>query len=232
MDQAQKQMLYESKKKSTGVAYIFYLLFGLHYAYLGEWGMQLLYWFTAGGLGIWVLIDLFRIPSMVHNHNTRVMMECNLLYQNSTPNVVVQVNGDTVKAQPAAEKGASAPAPAASEKADPAAAPQAEATAQTPQPETPALSAPQPAAPAAATPAVPEAEGDIRPFHTRDGVMRGYMYDNIVYRTRELAEAVKRQKETPAEIVVPAAAVSQPASAVEESAPTAVDDETGMWDKP
>ena len=35
--------------KSTGRGYFCYFLFGLHYAYMGCWGMQGALWLTAGG---------------------------------------------------------------------------------------------------------------------------------------------------------------------------------------
>lgn len=55
--------------KSTGTAYLCWFFFGCHYAYLGKWGYQLLYWFTLGGLGFWCFIDLFHIPSKINSHN-------------------------------------------------------------------------------------------------------------------------------------------------------------------
>lgn len=58
-----------SKMKSTGTAYLCWFFLGVHYAYLGKWGVQFLYWFTLGGLGIWMFIDLFHIPTKVNNHN-------------------------------------------------------------------------------------------------------------------------------------------------------------------
>jgi len=59
----------QSKIKYTGHAYLFWFLLGAHYAYLGKWGVQLLYWFTLGGLGLWMLIDLFTMQSKVDRHN-------------------------------------------------------------------------------------------------------------------------------------------------------------------
>ncbi|MBP2831884.1 TM2 domain-containing protein [Aquimarina sp. U1-2] len=60
----------QSQIKSTGTAYLFYfLLFGAHYAYLGKWGLQILFWFTLGGLGFWSLIDLFTMSNKVDKHN-------------------------------------------------------------------------------------------------------------------------------------------------------------------
>ncbi|WP_299221861.1 TM2 domain-containing protein [uncultured Aquimarina sp.] len=60
----------QSQIKSTGTAYLFYFfLFGTHYAYLGKWGLQFLFWFTFGGLGIWSLIDLFTMSDKIDNYN-------------------------------------------------------------------------------------------------------------------------------------------------------------------
>lgn len=58
-----------SKMKSSGTAYLCFFLFGCQYAYLGKWGLQFLYWFTLGGVGIWAFIDLFHIPTKISNHN-------------------------------------------------------------------------------------------------------------------------------------------------------------------
>lgn len=65
----------QSQLKSTGNAYLFWFFLGAHYAYLGRWGIQLLYWFTLGGLGIWVIIDLFTMKSKVENHNRPILEE-------------------------------------------------------------------------------------------------------------------------------------------------------------
>ncbi|MBL4663955.1 MAG: TM2 domain-containing protein [Flavobacteriaceae bacterium] len=58
-----------SQMKSSGTAYLCWFFLGCHYAYLGKWGLQFLYWLTLGGLGIWCLVDLFHIPTKVNNHN-------------------------------------------------------------------------------------------------------------------------------------------------------------------
>jgi len=55
--------------KSVGIAYFLWFFFGLHYAYLGKWGIQILYWLTMGGFGIWALIDLFTMSNKVFNYN-------------------------------------------------------------------------------------------------------------------------------------------------------------------
>lgn len=42
---------------------------GLHYAYLGRWGLLIVYWLTWGGLGVWWFVDLFRVPGLVRDRN-------------------------------------------------------------------------------------------------------------------------------------------------------------------
>lgn len=59
----------QSKVKSIGTAYLLWFFFGFHYGYLGKWGIQILYWVTLGGIGIWALIDLFTMSGKVDRHN-------------------------------------------------------------------------------------------------------------------------------------------------------------------
>ena len=66
---------FKRKKKSVAAAYVLWLLLGVHYGYLGKWWIQLLYWFTLGGLLIWAIVDIFRIPSMVRNYNKDVAID-------------------------------------------------------------------------------------------------------------------------------------------------------------
>lgn len=66
---------YKRKSKSSGVAYILWLLLGWHYVYFRKWGIQILFWLTAGGFFIWWLIDLFRIPGMVRDYNKDVAVD-------------------------------------------------------------------------------------------------------------------------------------------------------------
>lgn len=65
----------QSKIKSTGTAYLFWFLLGAHYAYLGKWGVQILYWLTFGGVGIWALIDLFSMSGKVNKYNADIFVQ-------------------------------------------------------------------------------------------------------------------------------------------------------------
>ena len=63
----------ELKQKST--AYILWFLFGVHYFYLSKPIINILYWVTGGGFGVWAVIDLFRIPGMIREKNEEIMVE-------------------------------------------------------------------------------------------------------------------------------------------------------------
>ena len=62
-----------SSDKKLGIAYLAWA-FGLHYAYLEEWGMLALFWLTAWGLGIWWLVDAVRLPELVRMRNTGIRL--------------------------------------------------------------------------------------------------------------------------------------------------------------
>jgi hypothetical protein len=49
-----------------------FLLLGWHYLYLRKGGLQILFWLTLGGLAVWWLLDIFRLPGLVRNYNRRV----------------------------------------------------------------------------------------------------------------------------------------------------------------
>lgn len=63
--------LYE-KIKPIRTVYVYWLLFGVHYAYFGKWGTQVLYWITLGGFGIWAIRDFARMPEMIVEHREAV----------------------------------------------------------------------------------------------------------------------------------------------------------------
>ena len=66
---------FERRKKSVGVSYLLWFLVGWHYAYLKKWGWLILYILTVGGLFVWAIIDLFRIPKMVEQYNNDLALE-------------------------------------------------------------------------------------------------------------------------------------------------------------
>jgi hypothetical protein len=69
----------QGQLKTTNSAYLFWFFLGAHYAYMGKWGKQLLYWFTFAGLGIWMIIDAFRMGGMIDKVNAPVYEELDRL---------------------------------------------------------------------------------------------------------------------------------------------------------
>jgi hypothetical protein len=63
---------FERRAKRPTAAYVFWVLFGLHYAYFGRWVIQILFWLTAGGFFLWWLVDLFRVGGLVRDANRDV----------------------------------------------------------------------------------------------------------------------------------------------------------------
>lgn len=63
---------FNRKSRSVGMAFVWWLVFGSYYGYLRKWGLQVVFWLTAGGFGIWAIIDLFRIQGMVRDYNKDV----------------------------------------------------------------------------------------------------------------------------------------------------------------
>lgn len=76
-DYQQCQFLEEFRRrqKRKRWAYLLWFFLGWHYVYIGKWGVQLLYWFTVGGLWIWAIADLFRIPNLIRDFNSRVALD-------------------------------------------------------------------------------------------------------------------------------------------------------------
>ena len=71
----------QSKFKSTGKAYVYFFFFGAHYVYLGKMIIQLLFWITLGGIGIWLLFDLFTLSAKVKVYNDRILKKIEELEQ-------------------------------------------------------------------------------------------------------------------------------------------------------
>lgn len=65
----------QARQKETGMTYLFWFVLGVHYFYLNKPFINIIYWLTAGGLGIWMIIDLFRIPGMVKDRNKGIIKE-------------------------------------------------------------------------------------------------------------------------------------------------------------
>ena len=65
---------YQRDRLSPSVMQIM-AFFGLHYLYLGKFGMFLAFLFTGGGVLIWWLYDLSRASKLADNANAEVSMK-------------------------------------------------------------------------------------------------------------------------------------------------------------
>jgi TM2 domain-containing membrane protein YozV len=66
-------MEFQKKRKSGFVAFLLWCVFpAWHYFYVGKVWVNLLFWLTFGGLGIWWVIDLFRLSDLVREYNKTV----------------------------------------------------------------------------------------------------------------------------------------------------------------
>lgn len=64
---------YLKKRKRKSVGWILWLIpITWHYLYVGRAGLQFAFWFTGGGFGIWWLVDLFRMPSIIRSKNEAI----------------------------------------------------------------------------------------------------------------------------------------------------------------
>ncbi|MDV2989552.1 MAG: hypothetical protein P3T54_05330 [Dehalogenimonas sp.] len=61
------------RTKNLPEAYLHWAFFGMHYTYLVRDDLQFRYWLTLGGLLVWAVIDLFRMPEMVMAYNLKLV---------------------------------------------------------------------------------------------------------------------------------------------------------------
>ena len=72
-DQERLCLLYERERKDNIVYFLWFLWF--HYAYFRQWLTCAIFILTMGGMFIWWLIDLFRIPFILKAYNKKLVKE-------------------------------------------------------------------------------------------------------------------------------------------------------------
>ncbi|HTE33890.1 MAG TPA: TM2 domain-containing protein [Chryseolinea sp.] len=65
----------QGKLKSTTTAFLFWFFLAAHFAYLGKWGIQILFWITIGGLGVWWFIEVFLISGRIQKYNASIYQQ-------------------------------------------------------------------------------------------------------------------------------------------------------------
>jgi len=67
-----KLLAYESRKANTTTVWLLFLFLGWSYGSLDKIGIQILYYITFGGFGLWALIRLFTLSGAIKTYNRRI----------------------------------------------------------------------------------------------------------------------------------------------------------------
>lgn len=67
-----KLLTYESKKANPVTVWILFLFLGWSYGSLNKIGVQILFYLTMGGFGLWALIRLFTLNGAIKKYNRRL----------------------------------------------------------------------------------------------------------------------------------------------------------------
>ena len=79
MDESTENLLvYESAKLNSTVIWLLYLFLGWSYGSMDKIGMQILFYITAGGFGVWALIRLFTLNGAIKDYNRKKGILANL----------------------------------------------------------------------------------------------------------------------------------------------------------
>lgn len=60
---------YQRRQKKMWLAYVLWFLGGWHFAYMRRWGLMVLFFFTAGGVVVWWVIEAFMCKRRVNEYN-------------------------------------------------------------------------------------------------------------------------------------------------------------------
>ena len=79
MDESVENLLvYQSGKLNSTVIWLLYLFLGWSYGSMDKIGMQILFYITFGGVGIWAFIRLFTLNGDIKDYNRKKGILANL----------------------------------------------------------------------------------------------------------------------------------------------------------
>ena len=67
-----KHEIYRERKANSSTIWILFIFLGWSYGSLGKIGLQIFYYLTLGGLGIWMLIRLFTLNGAIKEYNKNI----------------------------------------------------------------------------------------------------------------------------------------------------------------
>lgn len=75
---ANKIMIFQDRKAKPSTIWLLYIFLGWSYGSLDKIGIQILFYITLGGLGIWALIRLFTLSGAIKDYNRKIAAEVGL----------------------------------------------------------------------------------------------------------------------------------------------------------
>ena len=75
---ANKIMIYQSRKANPTTIWLLFLFLGWSYGSLDKIGLQILFYITLGGVGIWTLIRLFTLNGAIKDYNRQIAAQVGL----------------------------------------------------------------------------------------------------------------------------------------------------------
>lgn len=79
-----KIMIYQNRKANPTTVWLLFIFLGWSYGSLGKVGLQILFYITLGGVGVWTLIRLFSLSGAIKEYNRNVAMEIGLSDEEKT----------------------------------------------------------------------------------------------------------------------------------------------------
>lgn len=73
-----KFMLYETRKAKPTTIWLLFLLLGWSYGSLDKIGLQILYYVTLAGGGLWLLVRLFTLNGAIKEYNRKIAAQVGL----------------------------------------------------------------------------------------------------------------------------------------------------------
>ena len=73
-----KILLAQNQLANTTTTWLLFLFLGWSYGSLGKIGLQILYYITLGGFGLWTLIRLFTLNEAIKEYNKNICVRIGL----------------------------------------------------------------------------------------------------------------------------------------------------------
>lgn len=78
MDNTQKLMMANNEVINPTTTWVLFFFLGWSYGSMDQMGLQILYYLTLGGLGVWTLFRLFTLNTAIREYNNKVYMKYGL----------------------------------------------------------------------------------------------------------------------------------------------------------